>query len=117
TSSTERRVAVLEVGWVVKPHGVRGEVAVAAITNVPERRFVAGAVLESDRGPLEVISARPHQDRWLVTFAGVSDRNAAEELRGVTLSAEPLDDDDVMWVHDRSEEHTSELQSQSNLVC
>ena len=91
---------MLEVGWVVKPHGLRGEVAVAAITNVPERRFVPGAVFESDRGPLEVVAARPHQDRWLVTFAGVPDRNAAEELRGVTLSAAPLDDDDALWVHE-----------------
>jgi 16S rRNA processing protein RimM len=91
---------VLEVGWVVKPHGIRGEVAVAAITNVPERRFVAGAVLQSDRGPLEVVAARPHQDRWLVSFAGVADRNAAEELRGVTLSGEPLEDEDALWVHE-----------------
>jgi 16S rRNA processing protein RimM len=93
--------AVLEVGWVVKPHGLRGEVAVAPITNVPERRFVPGAVLESERGPLEIVAARPHQDRWLVSFAGVDDRNAAEELRGVTLSGEPLDDDggDALWVH------------------
>ena len=91
---------MLEVGWVVKPHGIRGEVAVAAITNVPERRFVAGAVLQSERGPLEIVAARPHQDRWLVTFAGVDDRNRAEELRGVTLSGEPLDDEDALWVHE-----------------
>ncbi len=91
---------MLEVGWVVKPHGIRGEVAVAPITNVPERRFVAGAVLQSDRGPLEVVAARPHQDRWLVSFAGVGDRNAAEELRGVTLSGEPLGDEDALWVHE-----------------
>jgi 16S rRNA processing protein RimM len=91
---------VLEVGWIVKPHGIRGEVAVAPITNVPERRFVAGAVLQSERGPLEVVAARPHQDRWLVTFAGVDDRNAAEALRDLTLSGEPLVDDDALWVHE-----------------
>jgi 16S rRNA processing protein RimM len=91
---------VLEVGWVVKPHGIRGEVTVEAVTNLPERRFVAGLVLQSDRGPLEVVSGRPHQGRWLVQFAGVDDRDAAETLRGVVLSAEPIEDEGALWVHE-----------------
>ena len=85
---------------IVKPHGLRGEVAVHAITNRPEARFVVGAVLESDRGPLEILSVRPHQGRWLVVFAGVDDRNLAEALRGVVLRAEPLDEDGALWVHE-----------------
>lgn len=84
----------------VKPHGLRGEVAVDAITNRPEARFAAGVVLESDRGPMEVVSARPHQGRWLVTFAGVGDRNGAEALRGTVLRAEPMDEDGALWAHE-----------------
>lgn len=91
---------MLEVGRVVKPHGIRGEVAVEAVTNRPEQRFAAGAVLSSDRGPLEVVSGRPHQGRWLVTFAGVDDRNQAEALRGLVLRAEPLDEEGALWVHE-----------------
>ena len=91
---------MLEVGRVVKPHGIRGEVAVEAVTNRPEQRFAGGVVLESDRGPLEIESARPHQGRWLVTFAGVADRSAAEALRGLALRAEPLDEDGALWVHE-----------------
>ena len=91
---------MLEVGRVVKPHGIRGEVAVEAITNRPEARFVAGSVLSSDRGPLEVLSGRPHQGRWLVTFSGVADRNGAEALRGLVLRAEPLDEEGALWVHE-----------------
>jgi 16S rRNA processing protein RimM len=91
---------VLEVGRIVKPHGVGGEVAVEAVTNRPERRFAAGSVLQSERGPMEVRSGRPHHGRWLVTFVGVDDRNAAEALRGVVLSAEPLDEEGTLWVHE-----------------
>jgi 16S rRNA processing protein RimM len=100
--STDEPV-LLEVGRIVKPHGLRGEVSVYPITNRPELRFVAGAVLQSDRGPMEIVSARPHQAAWLVTFAGVPDRTAAETLRGRVLRAEPIeaeDDPDTLWVHE-----------------
>jgi 16S rRNA processing protein RimM len=74
---------------------------VQPVTNRPEQRFVAGAVLHTERGPLEVVSGRPHQGRWLVTFAGVEDRNAAEGLRGLVLSAsEPLQEEGALWVHE-----------------
>ena len=46
-----------------------------------------------------VAGARPHQQKWLVRFEGVDDRTAAERLRGRTLSAEPLDDPDAVFVH------------------
>lgn len=91
---------MLEVGRVVKPHGLRGEVAVEVVTNRPEQRFAAGSVLISDRGPLEVVSGRPHQGRWLVTFVGVDDRNQAEALRGLVLKAEPIEEEGALWVHE-----------------
>jgi 16S rRNA processing protein RimM len=91
---------VLEVGRVVKPHGVRGDVIVDLVTNRPEQRLAAGSVLDSDRGPLEVVSARPHQGRWIVLFAGYADRDAAETLRGGVLRAEPLEEEDALWVHE-----------------
>ncbi len=92
---------MLEVGRVVKPHGIRGEVIVDLVSNIPERRLAPGSVLSTDRGDLEVLTASPHQGRWIVAFSGIPDRNAAETYRGVVLSAEPLeDDDDVLWVHE-----------------
>src|SRR5437868_3748731 len=36
-----------------------------------------------------VVRSTPHQNRWIVTFAGVANRNRAEELRGTVLRAEP----------------------------
>lgn len=91
---------LLEVGRIVKPHGIRGEVIVELVSNRPEQRLASGSVLASPKGDLEVQAASPHQGRWIVAFTGVADRNAAETLRGVVLSAAPLEDDDALWVHE-----------------
>jgi 16S rRNA processing protein RimM len=91
---------VLEVGTIVKPHGIRGEVIVDLVSNRPDLRLAPRSVLATDRGPLEVLTATPHQGRWIVAFEGIPDRNAAETYRGVVLSAEPLQGDDgTLWVH------------------
>jgi 16S rRNA processing protein RimM len=91
----------LEVGRVVKPHGLQGEVVVVAITNRPER-FDAGARLWVDGVERAILSSRPHQDRWLLRFDEVPDRTAAEGLRGAVLTAEPLDEapGGEVWVHE-----------------
>ena len=89
----------LEVGRVVKPHGLRGEVIVELTTDRTER-MDAGSVLTSPDGPLTVEHASPHLGRWIVAFAGVLDREGAESLRGAVLTAEPLDDPDALWVHE-----------------
>jgi 16S rRNA processing protein RimM len=74
---------------VVRPHGIRGEVAVEVRTDDPGQRFAAGSVLSTDppaAGPLTVVSTRWHSGRLLVSFAGITDRNEAEPLRGVWLT-------------------------------
>ena len=65
-------------------------------------RVAPGSVLSSDVGDLEVLRSSPHQGRWIVSFAGVTDRNRAEDLRGTVLRAEPIEgeDDDTLWVHE-----------------
>jgi 16S rRNA processing protein RimM len=101
----------LEVGRVVKAHGIRGEVVVEAVTNRSER-FRPGSVLYAGERPLVVRSAsrqggpeapgRMTRSRWIVAFEGISDRNEAERMRGTLLSGEPLDGDDdrELWVHE-----------------
>ncbi len=95
---------MLEVGQVVKPHGLKGEVIVAMITNRPEERLAPGFAFSTDRGDLTVESASPHLGRWIVAFAGVDGRDGAEALRGTVLMAEPLadgdDDDETLWIHE-----------------
>ena len=90
---------LLEVGRVVKPHGLQGEVSVKLVTDRAER-LAPGTILHSDAGALEVLASRPHQAGFLVTFAGVVDREGAEALRGMTLLAPPLDDPEALWVHE-----------------
>lgn len=75
----------LVVGRVAKAHGIRGEVVVEALTDHPQR-FAVGATLEGPDGVLTVRASRPHQDRLLVAFAEIPDRNAAELLRGAVLT-------------------------------
>lgn len=90
---------LLEVGRVVKPHGLHGEVAVKLVTDRAER-LAPGTVLHTDGATLEVVASQPYQAGFLVTFAGVSTREGAEALRGVKLLAPPLDDPDALWVHE-----------------
>ena len=102
----------LEVGRIVKAHGIRGEVVVEAVTNRPER-FAPGAVLYAGERALAVRRASPQggpdpagrvtRARWIVSFDGVVDRNEAERLRDTVLTGDRLDHDDEadeMWVHE-----------------
>lgn len=92
------------VGRIGRPHGLRGDVTIAVTTDDPDARFTPGAVLASDRGPLTVAARRRSGNQLLLRFAGVDDRDAAEALRGTTLSvpAETLpevDDPDEFYDH------------------
>ncbi|MFI0409594.1 ribosome maturation factor RimM [Actinomadura sp. 3N508] len=78
----------LVVGRIGRPHGVRGEVTIDVRTDEPDTRFAAGTEIVTDpaaTGPLTVERVRWHSGRLLVRFAGIGDRNAAEELRGTWL--------------------------------
>lgn len=98
----------LVVGRIGRPHGVRGEVTVGIRTDIPEERFRIGNRLDTDpaeAGPLTVDALRPHGGGLLVRFAGVTDRTAAERLRGALLIADSAtapqpDDPDEFWDHD-----------------
>ena len=90
---------MLEVGHVVRAHGLRGDIVVALITDRPERLDV-GSILFTDLGPLRISASRPDRDKWLVAIEGIETRDAAEPLRGLVLRAEPLDDPDVLWIHE-----------------
>ncbi|EHJ49347.1 16S rRNA processing protein RimM [Solidesulfovibrio carbinoliphilus subsp. oakridgensis] len=79
------------VGDVGRPHGIRGELGINSHADSPSY-FARGALLrlsppaDPGRGKDYVVrAARPHQGRILVTLDGVSDRNAAEALRGLAV--------------------------------
>lgn len=88
------------VGRIGRPHGLRGEVTVHVVTDDPDSRFAAGAVLRTDpvaRGPLTVAGMRRSGPVLVIGFEGVPDRDAAETLRGTMLTLDaatlPVPDD------------------------
>ena len=77
------------VGRVLRPHGVRGEVSIEVLSDVPGR-FEPGSVLLAARegeapARLKVAAGRPHKAGAVVRFEGFDDRDRAEELRGMWL--------------------------------
>lgn len=95
----------LQIGRIIKPHGVRGELVVEATTDQPEERFAVGEVLTGKQAgktrELTVAKVRPHQGRLLVTFEEIPDRTQAETLRGLRFFADPIEDpdDDSFYDH------------------
>ncbi len=82
--STSRSISGddLVVGYILGPHGVRGEVRVDPRTDVADR-FRVGAVLECDDvGPLTVAAIRGEPAKPIVRFEGYGTRQAAESLGG-----------------------------------
>jgi 16S rRNA processing protein RimM len=90
------------VGRIGRPHGVRGDVVVGVRTDEPELRFARGSRLDTDPvalGPLTVAGTKWHSGELLVRFEGISDRDAAADLRGTWLLVDsatlaPPDDPD-----------------------
>ena len=84
---TEREWLI--VGQLRKPHGVHGDLIAEIITDFPERLVADLRVgLGPDSGVEQfatVTSVRYHKGSWLLTLDTVSDREAAETLRGVYL--------------------------------
>ncbi|HEX9670589.1 MAG TPA: ribosome maturation factor RimM [Thermoanaerobaculia bacterium] len=84
------------VGRVLKPHGLRGDVVVEVLSDVPERlapgsRLAAVAAPEASAAgaiELEVTASRAHNAGRLLRFAGRDGRDAIEELRGLWLTVE-----------------------------
>lgn len=96
----------LVVARVGRAHGIKGELTVEVRTDAPGARFVPGVALATDppeRGPLVVTGARDHNGTLLLTFDQVSDRSAAEALRGTLLladvDADGADEADAWYAH------------------
>ena len=80
---------MIVVGCIARAHGNRGQVIVNVETDFPERRFRAGGTLHAaaDGRPLrlEIVAARFHRGRPVLTLNGVDTMNAAESLAGLEL--------------------------------
>jgi 16S rRNA processing protein RimM len=102
----------LVVGHVNKPHGTKGELFVWPLTDHPESVYAPGVRLlvadetgsepDAELAPLEIIAVRAFRNGYLVLFAGLHDRDHAEELRGRYLmlpieSLMPLAEGEVFY--------------------
>lgn len=101
---------LVEIGRVVKPHGLAGDVVVELVSD-REERLAPGSRLEADRqrGPEVLVVSRSSRlrpanerrhARWIVHFEGHDSVATADEWREATLRAEPLEDPDALWVHE-----------------
>ena len=90
----------LEVGKIDKPHGVHGDVVVTLLSDRTERLDVGAVLFRDDGFQFTVNKSRPHQHRFIVEFAQIRGREAAEAARGIMLFGDPIDDPDTVWVHD-----------------
>ncbi|OBF62534.1 ribosome maturation factor RimM [Mycobacterium sp. 852002-51971_SCH5477799-a] len=91
----------LTVGRVVKAHGISGELVVEIRTDDPAARFSPGNTLRAkpSRGGAErscvIETVREHGGRLLVRLAGVTDRDAADALRGALFVVDSEDLPDI----------------------
>ena len=77
------------VGRVLRPHGVRGEVVVEVLSDVPDRFARGSRMLGIREGrppvPLKIAASRIHKSGAVVRFEGWEGRDRAEELRDLWL--------------------------------
>ena len=104
--------AYLAVARFHKPHGLKGEALLWALTNEPDQVIVAGRVLTplDDEGQpagagMTVERARRYHREWLVKFEGVADREALQgwskqAILGVARTELTPPRDDQMYVHE-----------------
>jgi 16S rRNA processing protein RimM len=77
------------------------------MTDEPDHRYADGTVLmTSDNTTLTVATSKWHSGRFVVHFTGVDDRNAAEALRGQTLT---IDVDPAVLPEDPDEFYDHQL--------
>ena len=74
------------LGRIAGAHGIRGEVIIHAYTATPESIGAYSPLSDADgRRMFAVVSARVTQKGVVARLEGVTDRNAAEALKGVEL--------------------------------
>lgn len=80
---------LVEVGRLIKAHGIKGEIVLESLTDFPNLRFAKNAKLETAIGEtLTIERFAEHSGRYLVKFVEVKDRNAAESMAGLLVLSE-----------------------------
>ena len=82
---------ILHIGRIIGAHGLSGELKILPLTNDPKRFLTLDDCLitsddEKERVPAHAQGARFSGDQVLLKLQGISDRTAAEQLKGRLLS-------------------------------
>ncbi|MGI9512929.1 MAG: ribosome maturation factor RimM [Anderseniella sp.] len=74
------------LGVITGAHGIQGEVKLKSFTADPEAIASYGPLDASNGAVLQIKSLKLHKDLYRARIDGVTDRNAAESLKGLELS-------------------------------
>jgi 16S rRNA processing protein RimM len=66
-------------------HGVRGQVKIRSFTDDPKSFAAYGPLTTTAGSKIEITKAAPAKDQFICTLRNITDRNAAEMLRGSDL--------------------------------
>jgi 16S rRNA processing protein RimM len=101
------------VGRVRRAHGLRGELAIEAITDAPDAVFACGARvfagtttgdLSAERTELHVVQAAPFKGGMIISFREITNRTEAERWRDryflVPASELPPPEEGEVYVHE-----------------
>lgn len=82
TGSPTGEPLYLSVGFLRRPHGVKGEIVMDVHTDFPERMKSGRKLfIGEERQPVTLTSVRPHQSGLLVKFKGVETPEQAGKFR------------------------------------
>lgn len=96
----------LTVAVIGPAHALRGAVRLDVRTDDPEARLARGTVLATDppeSGPLTLADLRRAGSAWVARFQEITDRAAAEALRGTALVVDTGDlpaEEDAWYPHE-----------------
>lgn len=96
----------LQLGDILRPHGIKGELRVRVLTDYPERLpklkrvYLGGTPTDPKPKPYTIEKVRFDRQYALITFQDVTDRDQADLLRGLALmvaleDAIPLEEGEV----------------------
>lgn len=107
---------LLEVGFIRRPHGVKGDTYVDLLTD-REDRLAVGSRLWAKGAWRTITASKRLPQRWLVHLEGFDDRTAIEALTNAPLLAPPVEDPDALWVHDLLGSHVVEVNGTDRGIC
>lgn len=93
----------IEIGEIVRAHGINGELKIKKITADPDR-YRRLKVVYIDGNPYKISQMRDAGEFVYLRFSGITDRNAAESFKGKYVSVDRVNaidlDDDEYFIAD-----------------